>query len=73
MGHAEPTNAAELEGAVERVRRLCSDFMVGEILHRTEKSLLLAGTVQNEQVVAKVLLDETAFWREKFQQEIPRR
>ena len=70
MGHAEPTNAAELEGAVERVRRLCSDFMVGEILHRTEKSLLLAGTVQNEQVVAKVLLDETAFWREKFRQEI---
>jgi hypothetical protein len=44
--------------------------MVGEILHRTETSLLLAGTVQNEQVVAKVLLDETAFWREKFQQEI---
>src|SRR5437016_7329989 len=66
----EPTRNAELEGAVKRVGMLCHDFSPGEILHRTEKSLLLAGTVQNEQVVAKVLLDETAFWREKSQQEI---
>jgi Phosphotransferase enzyme family len=70
MGRPDQTNAAELQGALERVRMLCSDFSPGEILHRTGKSLVLAGTVQNEHVVAKVLLDESAFWREKFEQEI---
>jgi hypothetical protein len=66
----EPTRDAELEGAVKRVGMLCHDFSPGEIVHRTGKSLLLAGTVQKEHVVAKVLLDETAFWRERFQREI---
>jgi hypothetical protein len=70
MRRAESRDATELNGAVERVRRLCSDFRLGPTLRRTEKSLLLAGTVRNEGVVAKVLLDHTPFWREKFFHEI---
>src|ERR1700736_2826447 len=70
MDHAEAGDATELNGAVERVSRLCSDFRLSQTLRRTEKSLLLAGTVRNDGVVAKVLLDHTPFWREKFLQEI---
>lgn len=45
-------------------------MVVTEVLRRTGKSLLVAGTAAGRRVVAKILLDDDPFWAAKLRHEI---
>ncbi|MFR9675714.1 aminoglycoside phosphotransferase family protein [Streptomyces sp. TR06-5] len=60
---------AQLRTAVASVNRFCPDFRPMQLLRRSGRSVLLAGTVANRQVVAKCLLDHSPAWVERFQHE----
>lgn len=42
----------------------------GEVLHRTDKAVLLGGSLNGTPVVAKLLIDDDLFWQKKFTAEI---
>ncbi|PSJ30485.1 aminoglycoside phosphotransferase [Streptosporangium nondiastaticum] len=56
--------------AVTQTRLLRPDFVPVELMHATDKSILIAGTCCAEAAVAKVLTSRETFWREKFTREI---
>ncbi len=53
-----------------RARTVCPGLRVDAVLRRTNKAVLLAGVLDNVDVVAKVLIDPDAFWHTKFATEI---
>ncbi|MEV0732174.1 phosphotransferase [Polymorphospora sp. NPDC050346] len=54
----------------DRARTLCPGLRVDTVLHRTDKAVLLAGTLDGLDVVAKLLIDTDPFWQAKFTAEI---
>ncbi|MBV9026691.1 MAG: aminoglycoside phosphotransferase family protein [Streptomycetaceae bacterium] len=53
-----------------RAAALCPGLKVTGVLHRTGKTVLLTGTLDDRAVVVKALTDPDPFWREKFTREI---
>ena len=60
----------DVEAHAAAVAGACPGFAVAEVLHRSPTSMLLAGEVWGEPVVAKLLLSNSPFWRETFTREI---
>ncbi|MGW7354606.1 aminoglycoside phosphotransferase family protein [Streptomyces sp. NPDC054784] len=61
---------AQLRAVVTSVLKVCPDFQPVQLLRRSGRSVLLAGTVGRTPVVAKCLLDRSPEWVERFQHEI---
>lgn len=61
---------AQLRTVIATVHRVCPDFQPVQLLRRSGRSVLLAGTVGRSAVVAKCLLDHSPEWVERFQHEI---
>ncbi|AXK35246.1 aminoglycoside phosphotransferase family protein [Streptomyces armeniacus] len=61
---------AQLRTVIASVHRICPDFQPVQLLRRSGRSVLLAGTVGRNTVVAKCLLDRSPEWVERFQHEI---
>ncbi len=51
-------------------RAVCPTLRVDALLHRTDKTAVLAGVLDGAPVVAKFLLDRGEFWRAKFAAEV---
>jgi Phosphotransferase enzyme family len=64
-----PSAGPAVEEVIRQLTGRCPDFIAGRVLRRSSKSLVLAGSVRGQQVIGKVLLDRSAFWRERFEQE----
>jgi len=64
---AEPASGAAL---VDRVIEVCPAFVPDEVLRRGPTSFVVGGTADLFPVVAKVLVGESPFWRERFAREI---
>lgn len=60
---------AQLRTLIASVQRFCPDFRPVQLLRRSGRSVLLAGTVGARPVVAKCLLDHSPAWVERFQHE----
>jgi hypothetical protein len=60
---------AQLRAVLASVHRFCPDFRPVQLLRRSGRSVLLAGTVGARPVVAKCLLDQSPAWVERFQHE----
>jgi hypothetical protein len=60
----------DLEAHAAAVSGVCPGFTVAAVLHRSPTSVLLAGEVWGEPVVAKLLVSNSPFWRETFTREI---
>lgn len=60
---------AQLRTVIASVHRICPDFRPVQLLRRSGRSVLLAGTVGSRPVVAKCLLDHSPAWTERFQHE----
>jgi hypothetical protein len=60
---------AQLRAVIAAVHRFCPDFRPVQLLRRSGRSVLLAGTVGSRPVVAKCLLDRSLAWVERFQHE----
>lgn len=54
----------------DRVRACVPGLQFEEVLHRTDKAVLLAGLLDGAAVVAKLLIADDPFWRTKFTAEI---
>ena len=55
----------------DRARACLPDLQVAdEVLHRTDKTVLLAASLDGPAVVAKLLVNDDPFWRAKFAAEI---
>ncbi|THA23474.1 aminoglycoside phosphotransferase family protein [Streptomyces sp. RKND-216] len=63
------TQGAQLRAVIASVHRICPDFRPVQLLRRSGRSVLLAGTVGPRPVVAKCLLDTSPAWVERFQHE----
>lgn len=61
---------AQLRTVLASVHRVCPDFQPVQLLRRSGRSVLLAGTVGRIPVVAKCLVDHSPAWVERFQHEI---
>ncbi|MCT2594561.1 aminoglycoside phosphotransferase family protein [Streptomyces sp. N2-109] len=61
---------AQLRTVIASVHRVCPDFQPVQLLRRSGRSVLLAGTVGRTAVVAKCLVDHSPAWVERFQHEI---
>ncbi|POX43518.1 phosphotransferase [Streptomyces sp. Ru73] len=61
---------AQLRAAVTSVQRICPEFNPVQVLRRGGKSVLLVGTTGRTTAVAKVLLDHSPAWVERFRHEI---
>jgi hypothetical protein len=59
-----------LAGVATAAARLCPGFTAGAVLHRTGKSVLLAGSLGRESVVVKCLLADSPHWVQRFRQEV---
>lgn len=54
----------------ERVLACCPGVHIDHVVHRTDKTVLLAGTVDDIDVVVKLLVNADGFWQDKFTAEI---
>ncbi|MFM9726974.1 aminoglycoside phosphotransferase family protein [Streptomyces niveiscabiei] len=61
---------AQLRTALASVHRICPDFAPVQVLRRSGRSVLLAGTTGRKQAVAKCLLDHSPAWAERGRHEI---
>ncbi|MFI8389645.1 aminoglycoside phosphotransferase family protein [Streptomyces sp. NPDC085540] len=61
---------AQLRTALASVQRICPEFAPVQVLRRSGRSVLLVGTTGRMTAVAKVLLDHSPEWRERYQHEI---
>ncbi|MCK1797691.1 aminoglycoside phosphotransferase family protein [Streptomyces sp. XM4193] len=59
-----------LRAAVASVHRVCPDFQPTELLRRSGRTVLLAGTIGRGQAVAKCLLDRSPSWAERYRNEV---
>jgi hypothetical protein len=57
------------QAAAARAEKQFPDFTAHHLLHRTSKTLIVAGTCAGTPAVAKILTTGEGFWREKFAQE----
>jgi hypothetical protein len=60
----------EVEALAATVSGVCPGFVPSGVLHRSATSVLLAGAVWGDPVVAKLLVSDSPFWRETFAREI---
>lgn len=60
---------AQLRSVIASVHGCCPDFRPVQLLRRSPRSVLLAGTVGARPVVAKCLLDPSPAWVERFRHE----
>ena len=63
-------HGAQLRAAIVSIHRICPDFAPVQLLRRHGRTVLLAGTAGRNPVVAKVLLDHSSAWAERFRHEI---
>ncbi|MEE1927284.1 aminoglycoside phosphotransferase family protein [Streptomyces sp. TRM 70351] len=63
-------HGARLRAALSLVHRVCPDFHPVQVLRRSGRSALLAGSIGRTPVVAKCLLDHSPAWVERYRQEI---
>ncbi|MFD9336970.1 aminoglycoside phosphotransferase family protein [Streptomyces sp. NPDC060028] len=61
---------AQLRTALASVQRICPEFAPVQVLRRSGRSVLLVGTTGRMTAVAKVLLDHSPEWRERYRHEI---
>ncbi|MFJ7203497.1 aminoglycoside phosphotransferase family protein [Streptomyces sp. NPDC098789] len=61
---------AQLRTALASVQRICPEFAPVQVLRRSGRSVLLVGTTGRLTAVAKVLLDHSPEWRERYRHEI---
>ncbi|MEU3063573.1 aminoglycoside phosphotransferase family protein [Streptomyces subrutilus] len=61
---------AQLRTALASVQRICPEFAPVQVLRRSGRSVLLVGTTGRMTAVAKVLLDHSPEWRERYCHEI---
>ncbi|WP_079125374.1 aminoglycoside phosphotransferase family protein [Streptomyces lushanensis] len=61
---------AQLRMAIASVHRICPEFKPVQVLRRSGRSVLLVGTTGRTTAVAKVLLDHSPVWTERFRHEI---
>ncbi|MFJ6718211.1 MULTISPECIES: aminoglycoside phosphotransferase family protein [unclassified Streptomyces] len=61
---------AQLRAALASVQRICPEFAPVQVLRRSGRSVLLVGTTGRMTAVAKVLLDHSPEWRERYRHEI---
>jgi Phosphotransferase enzyme family len=61
---------AQLRTAIEAVHRICPDFNAVQVLRRSTRSVLLAGTTGRTTAVAKCLLEHSPVHTGQFQREI---
>ncbi|MFF5449392.1 aminoglycoside phosphotransferase family protein [Streptomyces sp. NPDC012888] len=61
---------AQLRTALASVQRICPEFAPVQVLRRSGRSVLLVGTTGRTTAVAKVLLDHSPEWRERYRHEI---
>ncbi|MFI5827919.1 aminoglycoside phosphotransferase family protein [Streptomyces sp. NPDC051578] len=61
---------AQLRTALASVQRVCPEFAPVQVLRRSGRSVLLVGTTGRMTAVAKVLLDHSPEWRERYRHEI---
>jgi hypothetical protein len=54
----------------DRARACAPDLDLDGVVHRTDKAVLLAGTLNGSAVVVKLLVGDDPFWRAKFTAEI---
>ncbi|MGD9482531.1 aminoglycoside phosphotransferase family protein [Streptomyces sp. TRM70308] len=59
-----------LRSALALVHRVCPDFRPVQVLRRSGRSALLAGTIGRTPAIAKCLLDHSPVWVERYRQEI---
>ncbi|MCB5164340.1 aminoglycoside phosphotransferase family protein [Streptomyces bambusae] len=61
---------AQLRTALASVHRICPEFAPVQVLRRSGRSVLLVGTTGRTTAVAKVLLDHSPAWAERYRHEI---
>lgn len=61
---------AQLRTALASVQRICPEFAPVQVLRRSGRSVLLVGTTGRMTAVAKVLLDHSSEWCERYRHEI---
>ncbi|WP_030195997.1 aminoglycoside phosphotransferase family protein [Streptomyces sp. NRRL S-87] len=61
---------AQLRAALASVHRICPEFAPVQVLRRSARSVLLVGTTGRTTAVAKVLLDHSPEWTERYRHEI---
>ncbi|MFI5618706.1 aminoglycoside phosphotransferase family protein [Streptomyces sp. NPDC051567] len=61
---------AQLRTALTSVQRICPEFTPVQVLRRSGRSVLLVGATGRTTAVAKVLLDHSPEWRERYRHEI---
>jgi hypothetical protein len=64
------SQGAQLRSVIASVRRICPEFKPVQVLRRSGRSVLLAGTAGRGAAVVKCLLDHSPAWAERFRQEI---
>lgn len=52
------------------MHRVCPDFQPTQVLRRSGRTVLLAGTIGRGQAVAKCLLDHSPSWSERYRHEV---
>ncbi|WP_424215194.1 aminoglycoside phosphotransferase family protein [Streptomyces sp. BI20] len=61
---------AQLRTALASIQRICPEFTPVQVMRRSGRSVLLVGTTGRTTAVAKVLLDSSPEWRERYRHEI---
>ncbi|MDK1474764.1 aminoglycoside phosphotransferase family protein [Streptomyces sp. 549] len=61
---------ARLRAALGSVHRICPDFHPVQVLRRSGRTVILAGTIGRTPAIAKCLLDHSPAWTAGFRQEI---
>lgn len=61
---------ARLRAAIASVQRICPEFTPTQLLRRSGRSVLLAGTAGRMPAIAKCLVDHSPAWVERFRHEI---
>lgn len=60
----------QLRAAIASVHRVCPDFQPIQVLRRSGRTVLLAGSIGRGQAVAKCLLDPSQSWAERYRHEV---
>ena len=59
-----------VDQAIERLRLICPEFVIGNVLARTGKCLLIRGALADQVAVAKLLDEPDPYWQARFVREI---
>ncbi|MBB1246214.1 aminoglycoside phosphotransferase family protein [Streptomyces durbertensis] len=60
----------QLRSVLNSVHRVCPDFHPTQVLRRSGRTVLLAGSIGRRHAVAKCLLDHSPAWAERYRQEV---